>query len=50
MEEAVTEAVRYSIDHGIMKEYLLSHGSEVVNMLSTSGIYLTHAVSTPGII
>ena len=33
--QAVTRAIRYCIQHNIMREYLLEHGSEVENMLLT---------------
>ena len=33
--QAVAEAIRYCIQHNIMREYLLEHGSEVENMLLT---------------
>ena len=33
IEESVTNAVKYCIEHGILKEFLKKHGSEVVNML-----------------
>jgi hypothetical protein len=31
--EAITRAVKYCVGHGILKEFLLKHGSEVTNML-----------------
>ena len=31
--ESVTSAVKYCVEHGILKEFLKKHGSEVVNML-----------------
>ena len=35
LEEAIRKAIQYCIAHGIMKEYLERHGTEVVNMLLT---------------
>jgi len=33
LEEAVTSAVKYCVEYGILKEFLEEHGSEVINML-----------------
>jgi predicted transposase YdaD len=33
LEESVRSAVKYCIEHGILKDFLEKHGSEVVNML-----------------
>jgi len=33
VDEAVTNAVKYCLEHGVLTEFLKKHGSEVVNML-----------------
>jgi len=35
MEEAVREAIKYCIKHGILKEFLKLHAAEVLSMLMT---------------
>jgi predicted transposase/invertase (TIGR01784 family) len=35
LEEAVKKAIKYCSRHGILKEYLEIHGSEVLNMILT---------------
>jgi len=33
LEESVRNAVKYCIEHGILKDFLVKHGTEVINML-----------------
>ena len=33
LEESVKEAVKYCIEHDILRQYLQNHGSEIINML-----------------